>query len=525
VFIGGGFGVGLTVADLAPPSPEFGPPVTAVPSLGELLPVSARSPEEKALELQRVQRLKAELAAYELELVAAFAADRPAAADRQPGEPGAAASADTAPAGVSEFFPDELALTLNCARATATALTEHALTLTGSLRATWEELAQGRLDWPRARTISEELGWPVRGTDPEIVAAVEAAVLPEAASLSIRKLKARLRAELVARDAAASDRRRERAHRAVTVRRRPVGDGVSELVAGLPDELAAACQATIDELAWRAKRAGDDRPIGMLRSGVLADLVLRPWLVPEPVVAHLEVQVPLGALTPERFLASGASLPAAFARPGTVAAPTGTVAGTPITAAHVRDLLAQLDAVGLHTPPGGSLSFAFVDDTGALQAVATLRELRRAAKHGCRDHPAGGCGCAVITRPEPTDAYQPTAAQRRFLTTRDRSCRHPGCDHRAGWADADHVLPHADGGATDCANLCCLCRRHHRLKTHAPGWTYAMTPDGILTVRAPSGVTRTSRPPGLHLTGPRVITRPPDQPPPEPDPADDPPPC
>src|SRR3712207_8326940 len=106
-----------------------------------------------------------------------------------------------------------------------------------------------------------------------------------------------------ARDAAASERRRERAHRAVTVRRRPVGDGVSELVAGMPDELAAACQAVIDELAWRAKKAGDDRPIGLPRSGILADLVLRPWLVPEPGAAPLEVQVPLGALTPERFLA------------------------------------------------------------------------------------------------------------------------------------------------------------------------------------------------------------------------------
>jgi len=122
----------------------------------------------------------------------------------------------------------------------------------------------------------------------------------------------------------------------------------------------------------------------------------------------------------------------------------------------------------------------------------------------------------------------PTAAQRRFVTTRDRSCRHPGCNHKAGWADADHVLPHAAGGATDCANLCCLCRSHHRLKTFAPGWTYALTPDGILTVRAPSGVTRTTRPPGLHLTGPRVLTRPPapapGQHPPPPDPADESPP-
>src|SRR4051812_10790290 len=56
MFFGGGFGVGLTVADLTPP--EGGPPITASPSLGEVLPVHARTAEEKALELQRVQQLE-----------------------------------------------------------------------------------------------------------------------------------------------------------------------------------------------------------------------------------------------------------------------------------------------------------------------------------------------------------------------------------------------------------------------------------------------------------------------------------
>jgi hypothetical protein len=94
VFIGGGYGVGLTVTDVQLPSAA--PAGTAFPSLGEVLPVHLRSPEEKALELQRVQQVKAELAAYEVELVAAFAADRPASLDRQPGEPGAAAAGDDA---------------------------------------------------------------------------------------------------------------------------------------------------------------------------------------------------------------------------------------------------------------------------------------------------------------------------------------------------------------------------------------------------------------------------------------------
>src|SRR5215212_4150760 len=58
VFIGGGYGVGLTVTDVE--LPLVAPAGTAFPALGEVLPVHLRSPEEKALELQRVQRLKAE---------------------------------------------------------------------------------------------------------------------------------------------------------------------------------------------------------------------------------------------------------------------------------------------------------------------------------------------------------------------------------------------------------------------------------------------------------------------------------
>jgi hypothetical protein len=105
----------------------------------------------------------------------------------------------------------------------------------------------------------------------------------------------------------------------------------------------------------------------------------------------------------------------------------------------------------------------------------------------------------VLDRPPPVDRYAPTPAQRRFVRARDRGCRHPGCRRPATRTDLDHVCAYRAGGETDCANLCCLCRRHHRLKTHAPGWRYRMTPDGMLKVTTPSGVTRCTRPPGLHL--------------------------
>jgi hypothetical protein len=54
------------------------------------------------------------------------------------------------------------------------------------------------------------------------------------------------------------------------------------------------------------------------------------------------------------------------------------------------------------------------------------------------------------------------------------------------------------------------------LKTFAHGWTFAMEPDGTLHVTTPTGITRTSRPPGLRPPEP-------EPPPAEPEPPDPPP--
>ncbi|MGY1593423.1 HNH endonuclease signature motif containing protein [Geodermatophilus sp. SYSU D00708] len=172
-----------------------------------------------------------------------------------------------------------------------------------------------------------------------------------------------------------------------------------------------------------------------------------------------------------------------------MAAPTGEVDGQPITAAHLRELLAQLDAVcpgGLQPLTGGTLTVALTDAAGGLLATTTRAELQRLARRGCPTHPDGKCGYPLLGRPAATDGYAPTAAQRRWLQARDHTCRHPGCATTAGRADLDHVTPHGCGGQTSCENLCCLCRRHHRLKTFARGWTHALTPDGVLSVTPPA---------------------------------------
>jgi hypothetical protein len=508
MFPGESYGVAVSVTELYPDVPDILPPdaVSRPTRLDEMLPAEFLTDEELAREIDRCAQAEAMIAAYKAERIAQLAARRPASADRRPGDPGAPAARDERlPDGVSEFFPDELAMILNCSRTAATVLTDVSQTLVSTLRATWTALAEGRIDYPRARAIAAELGEPARGTDPRIIAAVEAAMLPVANHMSVKRLRAAARKELVARDAEAAERRRQQAERAADVFVRSLGDGMAELVATMPAPLAAAAFDVVDRYARMAKSDGDARALGRLRSGVVADLALRPWDTSRPpVTANVTVVAPLGALQQ---------------RPGGVA----EVNGQAITAAHVRELLASLDALGpggLQAPTGGSLTVAVAATSGELLATTTSQELRRIARRGCRDHPEGSCTCPVLGRPPAVDRYAHTPTQRRWVKTRDPTCRHPGCDNSAAWADLDHVVPHAVGGPTDCANLCCLCRRHHRLKTHAPGWHFVMRCDGTLSVTTPSGVTRTTRPPGLHalaehwVVPPGELAGPIDDPPP-----------
>ncbi|UOY03804.1 HNH endonuclease signature motif containing protein [Blastococcus sp. PRF04-17] len=486
MFPGSSYGVAVTVARLHAPSAELMP---AVPGerdtrLDELLPAESLTDAELAREIDACTRIEARLAAYKADRIAQLAARRSAARDRQPGQPGAAPQRDERlPDDVSEFFPDELAMILNCSRTAATVQTEVSLTLRHTLTRTWVAMTEGRIDPARGRALALELGAPARDTDPLIIAAVESAMLPVATTMSVKRLRAETRKELVARDAAAADRRRRQAARAADVVVRHLPDGISQLVHTLPTPLANAQLDAYDRYARMVKSDGDERSLGQLRSMVAVELALRPWdTTRPPVTASLTVLAPLGALQ---------------GRTGSVA----DLDGQAITADHVRELLAALDALtpdGLRAPAGGSVTVGVIDSDGALRAVATPDELRRLARRGCREHPDdASCGCSVLDRPPPVDRYRPSRSQDRWVRTRDRGCRHPGCDNRAGWADLDHVVPHACGGSTDCANLCCLCRRHHRLKTFAPGWRFVMEGDGTLSVTTPSGVTRSTRPPGL----------------------------
>ncbi|WP_370248243.1 HNH endonuclease signature motif containing protein [Nocardioides sp.] len=124
----------------------------------------------------------------------------------------------------------------------------------------------------------------------------------------------------------------------------------------------------------------------------------------------------------------------------------------------------------------------------------------------------GVAGTKVVVRPvldtgtvRHTDAYEATPMIREAVILRDGTCVAPYCTHSARGADLDHIQPfdHAPpprGGPTSTANLAALCRRHHRLKTHA-GWTYEpittddgtsylwTLPSGSRYLRGPTGTT------------------------------------
>ena len=452
--------------------------------------------EQVTAELARLQRNRARETAREAELILRLAELRPDADDPAPGTPGARSrtwrTTDPEFPGVSEFFPDELAHAINLGRGTAVFRARRAHTWRENLPATFAVLRRGEVDERRAGVLADVL----QHTGADLARAVETGLLPVLTELSLAELRRRALAALAALDGAAIEQRQEEAKKVADVRIADAGDGMATVAGDMPAEDAAACFAAIDALARMAKADGDQRPIGAIRAAIHSMLILRPadHGLGE-VHVHLAVSATLDGL--ERGSDGGA------------------VNGAAITAGQLRGLLARVGALGLTTPGDGSLTFAVTDEGGRLLATLSAGELARLAAKGCPQHPDAECGCPVAGMPPPTGSYHPTDRQHRFVDTRDRRCRMPNCGQRAGWSDHDHVVPHARGGRTTCTNLCCLCRSHHRLKTFAGGWDFRMDPDGTLHVTSPSGVTRTTRPPGLRSSEPE----------PKPaDPAPDPPP-
>ena len=90
-----------------------------------------------------------------------------------------------------------------------------------------------------------------------------------------------------------------------------------------------------------------------------------------------------------------------------------------------------------------------------------------------------------LARGDAVDGHDAPVWMRELVMLRDGHCVFPGCSTDARAADLDHLQPYVPldqggpPGQTTPANLACLCRRHHRMKTFA-GWAYRRVPDDPL---------------------------------------------
>lgn len=438
-----------------------------------------------------------------------------------------------------DWVSDEVAVVLGIGTGTAAVLVDKQRALVEQLPQVWAALADGCIDVRRAQVLVDTLAHRKRsaggGLDDAVVDAVAAQGLRWIGEgIGPTPLADRIGGALIAADPAEVERRAERRKRKQNVSLTGCGDGLAVLRADLLDaEDAAVMVSVLDAMAAVMRKGGDRRPVGQLRTAALGQLLTRPWeTVPDEVARacwQLRLHVDLADLDdlgPVLDDLGGSHDASAASAPDDEEADrshntgvqggsgggsgVGAVGRLPVSPVAVAEILARFGALTGGPPSGrvadGAVWFEVVDSTGRLRAIASAAELRAALRRG------RGLG-----PPSVVDRYVPSAEQVRFVEARDRHCRFPGCARPAEYVDLDHVVPrdHDDpgaGGPTCVTNLVCLCRRHHRLKTHAPDWVFAMDPDGTLHVTPPGGTTRTTRPAGIAQvdmstpSGPDVLT-------------------
>ncbi len=104
-----------------------------------------------------------------------------------------------------------------------------------------------------------------------------------------------------------------------------------------------------------------------------------------------------------------------------------------------------------------------------------------------------------------SDAYEARGRLRDHVDLLHPHCVFPWCTRPSRGCDTDHVVPHGQGGATCNDNLAPLCRRHHRLRTHA-GWRHTRLDETTFLWSDPHGQQFL-----VDTTGTRDVT-PPDRP-------------
>ncbi len=362
----------------------------------------------------------------------------------------AAAEADRA------FVADELALSMGVHPQTASALVERALRAHAvpALLEAWEAL---ELTDRHMHAALDELDRCL--DDPAVRIAVVDRVLTRCRERADvhgwprpGELRRMIRAAALLHDPAAAERRErsKRNDRRTDFYVLPDGQAGFALEGPAASVLAAA-QAVRDRAMKVTREPGESRTLAQVEFDLTVELLTTGTLDgsgPGPVV-EIQVVVPLDVAT-AAAQADRAGEGEEPSRPAVRRQALAELVGYgPITDQTARELIGRASKLRrIVTGPDGQV--IAVDE--AFTPTGDLAEdLTRLV------------AAAVVPRDLSSRRYRPTRRATRFVRTRDRTCRFPGCTTPARWTDLDHVLawPH---GPTDPDNLHCLCRHHHRAK-------------------------------------------------------------
>ena len=360
------------------------------------------------------------------------------------------------------FDADEVAFALAWTQVTARRQVELARYLTGVLPEVFTAFASGNIDTARAWVFYDQLAT----LDDALAAAVAGALLPVAPRLTTSQLRDRLRRAVLKADPTAAADRARRGEAARYVATTPDGDGTASMFgARLPAGRAAAAFERVDAYARARRRDGDGRTLDHLRADTFLDLLEGVGVDVPPVhrIGVVELTVPWATAV------------------GLGADPADLAGYGPVAAAIARDLIAAYGTSTTPTAAGGGNRTRWRYSVTAPDGSLLLHD-----------------NCPAPRPPSEADPTRrmPGPALTRWIRTRDRTCRAPGCRVPARAADIDHTVDHAAGGATSHVNLAVLCRHHHRAK-HQAGWTVTQPRPGRLTWISPAGRTyhRSTDPP------------------------------
>jgi hypothetical protein len=303
--------------------------------------------------------------------------------------------------------------------------------LVGSLPHTHAALDAGELSARHAQAMVDECALLDRAQ----AAAVEAQLLPGAGERAVGDFRRRLRRAVATIEPGAALARHEEAVAARDVRLIPLEDGMATVAATMPAVDARALFTVIDTLARARHAAAGGRRSGM-RIGAcrvdalatLAHAAMANRSLPKPHGRRVELQVVIDAAS----LFGLADNPAHLDGYG------------PIPAEVARMLAGDARWRRLVTDP----------------VTGHLLDYGRTT-------------------------YRPPKKLTDFLIARDRECAMVGCHRPAVFCDGDHVIPNPKG-CTSSSNMLMLCRRHHRMKTHA-GWKLKREPDGTIVWTSAAG--------------------------------------